>query len=247
MAKLAHQSVPTPILGIEAANKDYVDKAVAAGSSLSLFSWNHTDTTQFSLVDPLAAGWSVSFVAATFTSAEHIRIRAPNAWTGDTGPAYLMVTADLASADYEIIAEHNFIDPGTVTHHTAGPVCRYVDANNNVSMRWRQGNSGDGSSSKMTIVSTVGGVDTTLATADELLTIADASTIVRMHSSLRRNMAGAGWGRISVMAQVSGAVEPALLTDQTVGFGIFSIHKTGAGSLEQFRLYDFVVKGRLGG
>jgi hypothetical protein len=121
--KLAHQSTRTPSADDDAATKQFVLDNKGAGDIL--FRWNRTDISELQLVDPLAQGWALRFVAKSGGVPEHLELKAPPSWSNATGPVRVLVSADLAMPDHDMVITHEFFDP-TLYTQTIGAVDRYV-------------------------------------------------------------------------------------------------------------------------
>jgi hypothetical protein len=240
--KLAHQVVKTPQSDTDAATKGYVNSMTTAGDTI--FRWNRADVDQFILVDPLAQGWSTTFVAASGAVPEHIKLTAPGSWSNATGPVFLLVNPDLASSDHDIVVTHDLLSP-TQYAQEVGIVDRYVGSQDFVASLW---DSTPGEVPSIRVEATVGGVPSTVYTSPEVLPqgiIMGADTILRTNSAAIRGLHGCGWGRIAGHGFCNGP--EVLQTDRTVGFAVLSLARTGMWGNESIRIFDFVAKRPSGG
>lgn len=232
--RTAHQNVPVPATSSSAANKDFVDTSISSLVTAYevLFQWNHSDVTQFTLTEPLADGWSVGFVPATTTKAEHILVTSAN--TGSPSEAYLMVTAALGDADYEMWAVHNFFD--TSNQQFVYALSRGDDISNDryAGARWEQ------PAGELTGVYNEGVGDQVAAGSLEIVPAGTSpeNFILETHSSVRGQLIGKGWGRISNYGQIDTATYAGLGTSGNVGM---RFELPVAASAFTVEIYDLVL------
>lgn len=222
--RLAHQ-----ISGREA-------KAQPPEGGGGLFAWNHTDLTQFTVVDPDQAGWAMSFVPANPYEPEHILLTAPG-WKHSIGPVYVLVTPDLDVQDVEVKVTHGFFDSSG--SHQLGITARHIDSSGFVSARWAVTPNGNPS---LGIYVTQGGVDSVVMGDVEPAPRLGAAAVVSSRMVVNKGLVGCGRDRIAAMTIFRPAHGSLLMTDRTVGFGVFSMVKDGSGGGESVKIYDFSVR-----
>lgn len=231
--RTAHQSVPAPQLTQEAANKGYVDSSIAAipNEYKALFKWNHSNVSQFTLTDPSAHGWSVSFVAATTSKAEHIRVTAPT-FVGSSR-AYLVVSATLSSSNFECIAVHNFFNFANTQYVYALSRASNVTTGIYAGARWEQ------PAGVLTGVYNATLGDQIIAQSLEFVPsgATPQDYIVETQSSVRSSVFGKGWGKVANYGNIDYSTEPSLLTSAKAGMG-FVLNNPTAQIIE---IYDFIV------
>ncbi len=223
--KLKHQSTPQPQTVIEAANKQHVTDAISTALQV-LFSWNHTDVSQFTLTDPSAHGWTVGFVAATTSEPEHILVTAPN--TAGASTAYLMITAGISVADYEVVAVHDFFGTGV---ETVSLLARADDISGGVfaGARWSMG----GTAALEGFYA--GGFGDTVIAADIEVVPAAPPVVVETHLSTRGLALGKGWGRLANYGSIDASTEAGLGT--SLESGMRFTHATT--SLQTLKIYNW--------
>jgi hypothetical protein len=229
--RTAHQNVPAPQLSQEAANKEFVDAAIGALEYDVLFKWNHTNTAQFTLVDPSVHGWAMAFVAATTSKAEHILVTAPV--FGGVSKAFLMVTAALSGPNFEMFSVHNFFN--IATQQYVYQLVRAADVTTGIyaGARWEQP-----AGVLLGVYNATAG-DQIIAPSVELVPSGanPEDYLVETQLSARGHLLGKGWGRVSSYGQIDSSSQAALLTSQVAGMG-FTL--TGPSS-EVVEIYDMVV------
>lgn len=202
------------------------------GSGGALFSWNHTDASQFTLTDPTAVGWTAVFVAATTSEPEHILVTKPLTVGPDT--AFLTVTVPLLSSNYEVTAVHSFFGNGVEAVSVLG---RVVDLIGGIfaGAKW---NMGAGSSLEGFYAEGAG--DTTTATSIEPIPSAPP-VMVETQLSARGLLLGKGWGRLSNYGSIDASAEPGLGTSTTIGMRF-----THAATASQtMKIYNFFAYQRV--
>lgn len=231
--RTAHQNAPLPQLSQEVANKDFVDTAIGAIPIEYdvLFKWNHTSTAQFTLVDPSTHGWAMLFVAATTTKAEHIRVTAPV--TGGVSKGYLMITAALGGANFEMFSVHNFFNIATQQYVYQLARAANVTTGIYAGARWEQP-----AGALLGVYNATLG-DQTIASSVELVPSGPnpENYLVETYLSARGALLGKGWGRMANYGQINSSAQAALLTSQTAGMG-FTLT---APNNETIEIYDMVV------
>ena len=237
--KTAHQVGLTPLDGQDNATRDYVLANVAG----ELFRWNRVDVSQFSLVDPLTQGWALAYVAASGGVPAHIRITAPSSWTTATGPAFLLISPDLATADHDIIVTHDFFTPQPTTQ-TIGPLQRYVADDSWIGTQWSFDNVA-GPVVTLAVESEDGGAPASVFSDPEILPALVSTDVVRTVATSLRGLHGCGLGRVAGHGLFTGAAS--LYTDKTAGFGIWGLAWAGTHGNETLRIFDVVVKPSQGG
>lgn len=238
--KLAHQSVPGPDASPDAANQTYVLEA-AGGSSLVYFQWNHINVSQFMLVDVEAKGWTMAFVPGTVVEAEHILLSAPPSWATPAGEAYLIVNAEMPAPDYEVVALHGPMVNASeaVVDAEAGPIARYVDSDNFITAHYQVANIWDYPTDFCTAVKEAGWYDY-LRWFSFLPVIEDSTCTLRTSTYVYENIVGGGYAA-PLLFNTASIIDPALMTDRTVGFGCFWLGgDTGGG--EYIKIYDLFVR-----
>lgn len=85
-----------------------------------LFRWNYTDTSQFVLVDPDSAGWSLMFVPESGAVPAHLLIKCPKSASDQSSPVFLLIKEDVG-ADHAVHSVHDIPSRGMV-----GAVDRYA-------------------------------------------------------------------------------------------------------------------------
>jgi hypothetical protein len=225
---LKNQSTPQPQADLEAANKKYVDDAISTALQV-LFSWNHTDVSQFTLTDPTAVGWTATFVAATSTEPEHILVTKPLTAGPDT--AFLTVTTPLTSADYEVIAVHDFFDGGAETVTVMGRVVNLISGVF-VGAKW-----GMGSGGSLEGFYAEGFGDTTTAISIEPVPSTPPVT-VETHLSARGLLLGKGWGRLSNYGPIDASTQAGLGTSATIGMR-FTHADTASHTMKIYNLFAY--------
>lgn len=198
-----------------------------------LFQWNHTDATQFKLVsDP---GWSVHHVKADEYRGEHLAVLSPES---KPGKAYLMVAGGVDAADYEMRIVHGFFNTGRP--QLVYSVMRGVSVSDDVyvASRWEIPH---GRSGRLTAVFNEGEGDEVSAAPVEdgpLPGYDPWDLIVETRSSVRGQMVGQGWGRISSFGHIETDTYPALRSSRNVGM-MFDLPQAGPGVV--IKIYDMVV------
>jgi hypothetical protein len=236
--RLAHQSTPAPQADQESSTRKYVDDSVAAidaGEYQVLFSWNHTDISQFTLTDPASDGWAVAFVAATTGKAEHIRITSPV--VGFATVAYLTVTGGLTSPDIEINATHGFFD--TNNQQLVSALVRGAGLASNI----YAGATWDQPTGTLKGVYNEGAGEIEVASSLELVPSGiDASnghaTRVESWATIRGLLLGKGWSRFANYGHIDTTTEAGLGTSTVVGM---RFDKQTASTGETLEIFDFVA------
>lgn len=232
--RTAHQNVPIPANNQEAANKEFVDTSISSlvAAYEVLFQWNHSDLTQFTLTEPLADGWAATFVAATTTKAEHIRLTSAN--TGSPSEAYYMVDTALSGGDHELLVVHNFFDTSNQQYVYA--VCRGDDiaSDRYVAARWEQ------PAGELVGVYNEGVGDQVAAPSFEMVPSGTSpeAFVVETQMSVRNKLLGKGWGRLSSYGQIDAATYPGLGTSGNVGL---RLELPVAASAFQIEIFDLIA------
>lgn len=236
--KLAHQSVPTPQVDQESSTKKYVDDTVGsidAGEYQVLFSWNHTDVTQFVLTDPGSDGWTAGFVAATTGKAEHIVVTAPTVGADSVG--YLTVLGGLSSANAEVNITHGFFD--TNNQQLVSVIARGSSIVTDI----YAGATWDQPTGSLKGVYNEGAGEIAVASSLEIVPAGiDATnghaTRVETWLTTRGLLLGKGWGRFANYGHIDATTEVGLGTSLVAGMRFDK--RTGSAG-ETLEIFDWVA------
>jgi len=213
-------------------NTGTTKRVADAGDALSsvAFKWNHTDSSQFILIDPSVHGWSVAFVDATPSKAEHLRVTAPA--FGGVSRAYLMVSAELDQAKLEMCLVHGFF--GVQTPQYVYAIIKAVDVVTGVYVgaQWAQ------PSGVLTGVCNDSSGDLAVTSAEGVLAgVSTDGLIVATQLSLRGGLLGSGLGRVSTYGNIAPSVRSASVSSHPAGIG-FSLTNP---SRETIEIYDVAI------
>ncbi len=206
-----------------------------SGDPTEVFRWNRTDVAQFTLLDPLSQGWTLSYESAALGVPTHLLLSAPPSWTDSVGPVFVLVEG-LEALERQVVVVHDFFpmsyDQGV------GPILRFLSEDSWVGCRWSITRQGQTVTKAVEVAVEDGGTPQgmTVGTDDSV----SDETVLKTMATSSGNLYGVGRGAVSGYAAMAGSED--LHIDPTVGFGVWFLDDGGDHGGETFRVFDFVVR-----
>ena len=201
-------------------------------TSDEVFRWNRVDSSQFTLVDPLAQGWEFAFVPASSELPAHLLLTAPGSWSNSTGPVFLVTSEDLP-LERRIDVVHGFFP---IDLQLVGPILRFLADDSWVGMWW-ESNVGIAS---LVLGAEDNGSPTNTVLEASVLDSASVGSIMKTSCASSGNLYGGGKGCVASYGALSGSED--LHVDQNAGFGVWSLESSGDHGGESIRIFDFAVR-----
>jgi hypothetical protein len=208
------------------------EEPLASGDPSEVFRWNRTDASQFTLLDPLSQGWSLSYQSS---GPAHLLLSAPPSWSDSTGPVFILVEG-LQVLERQVVVVHDLF-PGAY-EQAVGPVLRFLSEDSWVGCRWKVTIQGQTVTRTMEVAVEDGGVPQNLSVASGCEILEGA--ILKTTATSSANLYGVGRGVVSGYGAMAGSED--LHVEPTVGFGVWFLDDGGDHGGESLRIFDFVVR-----